>query len=199
MKNIFSFLLFTLLLLASCNNKEERLADSAKASKHNDSVFAIINQNWNFNIAQINPKVQGHIQHWNQWRAFNKELKEKPKSSLNAFKIKTKNLVTKSDSLTKQIPHIFDKPAVKSRISTLNTKLKSLETYIMLDYIPTQKVIGIIQEVATEVTAIQNQMNEIIVKSEIPKEEGELIMLQALDTARHARREIQQAESEVKK
>ncbi|MCG2612243.1 hypothetical protein LZZ90_12075 [Flavobacterium sp. SM15] len=199
MKNIFSFLLFAALVLISCNNKEERLADSAKAAEYNDSVFAIINQNWNFNIAQINPKVEGRIQRWNQWRAFNKELKEKPKSTLNAFKIKAKNLVTKSDSLTNQIPYIFDKPAVKSRISTLNTKLKSLETYIMLDYIPTQKVIGIIQDVATEVNAIQNQMNEIIVKSEIPKEEGELIMLQALDTARHARREIQEAKSEEKK
>ena len=53
-------------------------------------------------------------------------------------------------------------------------------------------MVTLIGEITAEVTSIQNQMNEIIVKSEIPKEEGEAIMLQALDTARHARREIQE-------
>lgn len=187
-----SLLLLFSLLIFSCNNKEERIADSDKATKHNDSVFAIINQSWKFNVPPVNPKVQSKINGWQEWRVFNQELQQKPKNSLNAFRLKSKNLTVKGDLLNNHIPKMFDKPAVKSRISTLNTKLKSLETYITLEYIPTKKVITLIQEITTEVTSIQNQMNEIIVKSEIPKEEGEAIMLQALDTARHARREIQE-------
>ncbi len=188
-----SLLLLLSVLLFSCNDKDERMADSDKANKHNDSVFAIINQNWKFNIPPVAPKVQANISNWQRWRVFNQELQQKPKSSLNAFRLKARNLSAKADSLSIGIPAMFDKPAVKSRISTLNTKLKSLDTYISLEYIPTKKIIPIIQDIATEVISIQNQMNEIIVKSEIPKEEGEAIMLQALDTARHARRKLQEA------
>lgn len=187
-----SLLLLLSVLLFSCNDKDERMADSDKAAKHNDSVFAIINQNWKFNIPPVSPKVQSQISGWQEWRVFNQELQQKPQSSLTAFRLKAKNLSSRVDSLNSNIPKIFNKPAVKSRISTLNTKLKSLETFITLEYIPTKKVITIIQDISTEVTSIQNQMNEIIIKSEIPKEEGEAIMLQALDTTRHARREIQE-------
>lgn len=193
MKIKLSLLAIFSLFLFSCNNKDERIASSDRAAKHNDSVFAIINKNWKFNIPPANPKVQAITKGWQEWRVFNWELQQKPKKSLNAFRLKAKELSAKTDSLNKNIPSLFNKPAVKSRISTLNTKLKSLETFISLEYIPTQKVVTIIQEISIEVISIQNQMNEIIVKSEIPKEEGEAIMLQALDTVRHARRELQEA------
>lgn len=192
MKIKSSLLLLLSLLIFSCQNKEERIADSDKAAKHNDSVFTVINQNWKFNIPPVNSKVQTKINRWQEWRAFNEELQQKPKSSLNAFRLKSKSLTVKGEMINNNIPAMFNKPAVKSRISTLNTKLKSLETYISLEYIPTKKVIPLIQDITEEVISIQNQMNEIIVKSEIPKEEGEVIMLQALDTTRHARREIQE-------
>lgn len=192
MKIKSSLLLLLSLLIFSCENKQERIADSDKAAKHNDSVFAVLNQNWKFNIPPVSPKVQSHINRWQEWRFFNQELQQKPKNTLNAFRLKSKTLTAKGNSLSQNIPAIFSKPAVKSRISTLNTKLKSLETYITLEYIPTKKVIPLIKEISEEVISIQNQMNEIIIKSEIPKEEGELIMLQALDTTRHARREVQE-------
>ena len=187
-----SLLLLLSLVLFSCNDKDERMADSNKAAKHNDSVFAIINQNWKFNVPPTPPKVQSQIGSWQDWRIFNQELQQKPKSSLTAFRLKAKTLSTKAGALNNTIPPRFNKSAVRSRISTLNTKIKSLEMYLDLEYIPTKKVITIIQDISTEVISVQNQMNEIIVKSEIPKEEGEAIMLQALDTTRHARREIQE-------
>lgn len=191
-----SLLLLLLLLLFSCNNKEERMADSNKAAKHNDSVFTIINQNWKFNIPPATPKVQSLITGWHDWRMFNQELQQKPKNSLTAFRLKARNLSAKTGILENNIPPRFNKPAVRSRISTLNTKIKSLEMYLDLEYIPTKKVIPIIQDISTEVISIQSQMNEIIVKSEIPKEEGELLMLQALDTTRNARREVQEPKNE---
>nr|WP_294939590.1 hypothetical protein [uncultured Flavobacterium sp.] len=193
--NIKSLLLLALsLFLFSCNDRDDRMADSNKASKHNDSVFTQISQNWKFNIPPAQPKVQSQISSWHQWRTFNDELQQKPKSSLNAFRIKAKNLTAKAEALNIGIPQSFNKPAVKSRIATLNTKVKSLETFITLEYIPVKKVITLIQEISIEVKSIQNQMNEIIVKSEIPKEEGEEFMLQALDTTRHARRELQETQ-----
>lgn len=187
MKYLVPVLAVFSLFLFSCNNKEERETEYKKSLQQRDSIFAVINANWKFDIPSVNPKVQGRIQNWEEWRQFKQELGQKPKSTLNAFKLKTMNLVKKSDSLTNNIPVIFNTPAVKSRLSTLNTKIKSLETFISLDYIPTQKVIALIHDVSEEVISVQDQMAEIIYKMEIPKEIGETEMLQALDTVRRAR------------
>lgn len=190
--NIKTLLLLAFsLLLFSCS-KEERTIDSTKAIKHNEAVFKEISQSWKFDTRAVHPKVQSQIKGWHQWRMFNEELQQKPKSSLNAFRLKAKNLSVKAEALNVGIPQSFSKPAVKSRIATLNTKVKALEMYITLEYIPVKKVIALIQEISSELNSIQNQMNEIIVKSEIRKEEGEEFMLQALDTTRHARRELQE-------
>lgn len=191
--------LFLSLCMVSCNNKDERIADSARAEKLNSAALETLTRNWHFAVPPANIKVQNQIRGWNQWHNFMRELQQTPKGSLNAFRTKSKNLTTKGQLLESNIPQMFNKPAVKSRISTLNTKLKSLETYISLQVVPTDKVLKLLPEVSAELASIQNQMNEIIIKSEIPKEEGELIMLQALDTARHARREIQEVKSEIKK
>lgn len=185
--------------IVSCNNQDERIADSARAEKLNSVALETLSKNWHFAIPPANTKVQNQIQGWNQWHNFMRELQQTPKGSLNAFRTKSKNLVTKGQLLELNIPKMFNKPAVKSRISTLNTKLKSLETYTSLQIVPTEKVLKLLPEVSAELASIQNQMTEIIVKSEIPQEEGESIMLQALDTARHARREIQEVQPEIKK
>ena len=190
---------FLSFIIVSCNNKDERVADSARAEKLNTAALETLSKNWHFAVPPANIKVQNQIRGWNQWHSFVQELQQMPKGSLNAFRTKSKNLTTKGQLLESNIPPIFNKPAVKSRISTLNTKLKSLETYISLQVVPTDKVLKLLPEVSSELASIQNQMNEIIIKSEIPKEEGELIMLQALDTTRNARREIQETLPEVKK
>lgn len=196
----FKLIVFFLsCIIVSCNNKDERVADSARAEKLNNAALETLSKNWHFAVPPANIKVQNQIRGWNQWHSFVQELQQTPKGSLNAFRTKSKNLTAKGQLLEANIPPMFNKPAVKSRISTLNTKLKSLETYISLPIVPTDKVLKLLPEVATELASIQNQMNEIIIKSEIPKEEGELIMLQALDTTRNARREIQETQPEIKK
>ena len=85
------------------------------------------------------------------------------------------------------IPLEYNKPQILSRITTLNTKLKSLETFMNLEVIPQQKVAKLIPEINEEISGLYNQWNEIVIKKAIPKEIGEELMLQALDTTRNAR------------
>ena len=56
-----------------------------------------------------------------------------------------------------------------------------------LQVIPEQKVAKLIPEINEEIKGLYNQWDEIIIKKAIPKEIGEELMLQALDTARNAR------------
>lgn len=178
--------------LFSCKDDEtQRRAENIKAQKLNDSILKVISENWRFNVAPVNDKVAVHLAGWNEWQQFYNELMQKPTGSINAYRQKTKNLVTKADQLKANIPPFFDKPQVRSRIGVLITKIKSLYTFINIEVIPEKKVVTLIKEITHETTSLQNQMNELIILSEIPKEAGEEEMLRALDTVRMANPDAQ--------
>ena len=69
---------------------------------------------------------------WNEWRQFEIEMRQKPQSTLSAFQMKTKKFIKKADTLVLTVPFRYNKPQILSRITTLNTKLKSLETFMNL-------------------------------------------------------------------
>jgi hypothetical protein len=175
------------VLLFSCKDDEQqRLAETIRTEKHNDSILKIISNNWKFNVPPVSPKVAEKLGSWNEWEQYKNELFQKPTGSLNAYRQKTKNLVNKAGQLRNNIPPFFDKPQVRSRISVLTTKMKSLCTFISLDIIQDKKVTVLINEITHEMTSLQNQFDEIVRFSEIPKEVGEEEMLRALDTVRMA-------------
>ena len=115
-----------------------------------------------------------------------KELEQKPKTSLLAFKMKSKNVALRADSLSLSVPSEFNIPQVRSRLVTLKTKLNALEMYLNLNEIPEKKVISLITEVNSEIKGVYGQWNEIIIKKAIPREIGEDEMIKALDTSRFA-------------
>jgi hypothetical protein len=178
--------LFTTLL--SCQDDEkERIAETQRTLKQNDSILKVISANWKFDVPSPTPTVAQRIGTWNEWEQFNNELKQKPTgTAITAYLQKTKTLVTKADLLKNNVPQFFNKPQVRARMGVLITKIKSLYTYINIETIPDKKVIAIIGEITHEMTALQNQFDEIVRISEIPKEEGEQEMLKALDTTRMA-------------
>ena len=68
----------------------------------------------------------------------------------------------------------------------MDTKIKSLDTYIHLQDIPDKKVLNLISEINEEIKGVYTQMDEVVIKKAIPKEIGEEEMLKALDTTRNA-------------
>ena len=50
--------------------------------------------------------------------------------------------------------------------------------------IPDQKVVALVSEINTELLSIQAQLDEIVRKNSIPKEEGESDLIQMLDPSR---------------
>jgi hypothetical protein len=65
-------------------------------------------------------------------------------------------------ALNENLPIQFDKPQIKSRISTLITK-GLLDLYIHLDAISDKKVVHLIAEINNEL-ALQRQMDKIVEK-----------------------------------
>ena len=172
----------------ACENDSQQQLEAQKIAEKNEAVFKNISKMWQFNFPNARPEVKSILNGWNEWRQFEIELSQKPKSTLSAFKMKIKNVSSKADTLVISIPLEYNKPQILSRITTLNTKLKSLETFMNLEVIPQQKVAKLIPEINEEISGLYNQWNEIVIKKAIPKEIGEELMLQALDTTRNAKK-----------
>ena len=186
MKGFIASILVLTLGLFACENDNQQQLEAQKIAQKNDAVFKNISKMWQFNFPNARPEVKANLISWNEWRQFEIEMRQKPKSTLSAFQLKIKNVSIKADALYSNMPLEYNKPQILSRLTTLNTKIKSLETFMNLRVIPEQKIAKLIPEINEEIRGLYNQWDEIIIKKSIPKEIGEELMLQALDTTRNA-------------
>ncbi|TBX70770.1 hypothetical protein EZL74_03595 [Flavobacterium silvisoli] len=185
MKITFLSLLLSLVCLSSCQEDPKlRALEQEREAQKREIIFNNINKGWTFNAQPINTTSRNLTANWAEWRTFLNELNQKPKSSLGAFQQKAKTLSKKASELNNNIPAVFDLPETRSRIDVIATKMNSINLFIHLNQIPDKKVVQLVQEVNVELTAFQNQLDEIVRKSQIKMEEGESDMLQMLDTAR---------------
>jgi len=194
---LYSLSLFVLTFI-SCENENQQL-EAQKVAQKNEAVFKNISKMWQFNFPTPRPEVAATLGRWNEWRQFEIEMRQKPQSTLSAFQMKTKNLSKKADTLVLTVPFEYNKPQILSRITTLNTKLKSLETFMNLRVIPEQRIAKLIPEINEEIKGLYKQWDEIIIKKAIPKEIGEDLMLQALDTSRNANPDEMRKKMDVSK
>ncbi|WP_162126670.1 hypothetical protein [Flavobacterium phycosphaerae] len=185
MKITFFGLLLGLLCCISCQEDPKlRALEQEKAAQKREVIFNNINKGWTFNAQPINTVSRNLTGNWAEWRVFLNELAQKPKSSLGAFQQKAKTLSKRATELNNNIPLKYDLPETRSRIGAIATKMNSINLYIHLNQIPDNKIVQLVKEVNVEMIAFQNQLDEIVRKSEIKMEDGESDMLQMLDTAR---------------
>lgn len=188
--NFFKILIlsvFSSFLFFSCKDENEQQLLVEKMEKKNRESFEQINKAWLLNIPNASVEVSSVLNQWNEFQSFEQEIKQKPKSSISAFKQKVLNLVSKSDSLHLSVPPRFNQPQVRSRIVALQTKILALDTYFSLDIVPHEKVEDLIKAINKEMNAFYMQCEEIIVKSRIPTEIGEPKIISVSDTTRNAK------------
>ncbi|MCV2485805.1 hypothetical protein OD917_12785 [Flavobacterium sp. SH_e] len=178
------FLLLTTVLFSCQNENEKRLAENAKEAKKKEAIFNNINKGWTFLDEPINEISESQLNSWTEWREFMKEIGEKPRKTIGAFQKKSAAISKKAMALNDNIPAQFNQPQIKSRISILITKIKMLDLFIHLSKIPDDKVVFLIQEINKELISLERQMDKIVEKAKIPKEEGEADFLRMLDTTR---------------
>ncbi len=185
MKFKLSILIIIAFALFSCKNeKQKRVAETEKDIKKKEIIFSNIDKGWVFNTNPINSTSQNNTLTWSEWRLFLTELNQKPKKTIGAFQKKSTELSKKVMDLNNNIPLDFNKPQIKSRISTLITKVRMLDLFIHLENIPDHKVIVLVTEINEELVSLQNQMDKIVQKSKIPMEAGESDLIKMLDTTR---------------
>lgn len=185
MKYKISLFLLLIFILNSCHDEDaKRLAANQKEAKKNEKIFNNINKAWIFIDEPINEVSEQNFRDWTEWRDFLKEIGEKPRKTIGAFQKKSTAISKKALALNTNIPVQFNQPQIKSRISILITKVKMLDLFIHLSQIPDDKVTFLIGEINKELVSLERQMDNIVVKSKIPKEQGEEDFLRMLDTTR---------------
>lgn len=185
MKYKISLLLLLTIVLFSCqSNDERRLAENAKEAKKKEAIFNNINKGWTFIDEPINEISVSKLNSWTEWRDFMKEIGDKPRKTIGAFQKKSTAISKKAMALNSNIPSEFNLPQIKSRISILITKIKMLDLFIHLSKIPDDKVVFLVQEINKELISLERQMDKIVEKAKIPKEQGEEDFLRMLDTTR---------------
>lgn len=185
MKYKLSCFFFLIIILSACkNDNQKRLAENEKQAKKDELIFSNINKGWIFYDTPINSTSEATVSSWNELRIFFAELAVKPKKTIGAFQKKSKALSKKVMALNENIPSQFNKPQIKSRVSTLITKVRLLDLFLNLDKIPDQKVILLVSEINAELVSLQRQMDKIVEKSKIPVEEGESELMKMMDTSR---------------
>ncbi len=178
------FLLLTVVLFSCQNQDEKRLAENAKEAKKKEVIFNNINKGWTFLDEPINEISETQLNSWTEWRDFIKEIGDKPRKTIGAFQKKSAAISKKAIALNNNIPEQFNQPQIRSRISILITKIKMMDLFIHLNQIPDDKVVFLVQEINKELISLERQMDKIVEKAKIPKEEGEAEFLKMLDTSR---------------
>ncbi|MFK7108711.1 hypothetical protein [Flavobacterium oreochromis] len=181
MKSFFLYNLILSLLLVSCKKEEENNSiEIQKSIKQKELIFNSLDKSWTFSERKLTPESEIIALNWNEWRLFINELNQKPKSSLSAFKLKTKNLVQKVDILSNTIPLKLEKPQINVRLSAIITKVKALNMFLNIDKIPEKRVIKLVSDLNLEVNAFNDQIEEIVRRSHIQMEEGEEDMIKQI-------------------
>ncbi|HJR99926.1 MAG TPA: hypothetical protein VJ780_03225 [Flavobacterium sp.] len=186
MKYKIVYFLSLIVLLASCkDDNQKRIAENAKDAKKKEIIFNNIKKGWDFYDEPINETSEESIKSWAEFRGFIQELAQKPKTTISAYQQKAAAITKKALALKNNLPELFNKPQVKSRISVLITKVQLLDMFIHLDNIPDKKVVQLVDEINKELATLQRQMDILTEKSKIPVEEGEDEMRRMiLDSAR---------------
>lgn len=185
MKYKIALFLLLIFVLQSCQNEnEKRLAENAKEAKKKEKIFNNINKAWIFIDEPINEVSEQNIKGWTEWRDFLKEIGDKPRKTIGAFQKKSTAISKKAIALNNNIPSQFNQPQIKARIAILITKIKMMDLFIHLNQIPDDKVAFLIGEINKELVSLERQMDKIVEKAKIPKEEGEADFLKMLDTTR---------------
>ena len=185
MKYNFAVFFSLIFLLLSCkNDNEKRLVENKKEIQKREVIFKNIQKGWVLYDTPVTEAAEKSIASWNEWRIFLAELVQKPKKTIGAFQQKSKALSKKAMALNDNIPYEYNKPQIKSRISTLITKVRLLDLFINLDNIPDKKVTLLVSEINLELVSLQRQMDKIVEKNKIPIEEGESELRRMMDTSR---------------
>lgn len=166
MKFIITFISTILLLsysLISCGNSSEEPKPQKPTHQINSSQFG----NVSFVFPELTDEAKIEVSHWGAYEDFDAEVKSINGNNIEELKIKTSQLVSHIDSLTKKIPDTLNTRTINSRLIVVKTRSQLLEQEVNKSRIDSIQLQNYFAEINISVKNLMVQINEKFQKDAI--------------------------------
>ena len=159
---IFSILLVCFIFFSCENSSEEK-----KTQQPNHEIISSIYGNTNFVFPELTTEAKIEVAHWGAYEDFDLEAKSINGNNIEALQIKTNQLVSHIDSLTKKIPDTLNTRAISTRVIVVKTRSQLLEQEVNKSRIDSIQVQNCLNEMNISVKNLIVQINEKFQKDAI--------------------------------
>ncbi len=166
MKSVIAFIRVILvlsLLLFSCRNTSEDPQALLPVQQINNSLFG----NRNFVFPELTENAKVEVSHWGAYEDFDAEIKTINGNNIEELQIKTSQLVSHLDSLTKKIPDTLYSQAIYSRVLVVKTRTNLLNQEVNKSHIDSIQLQDYFNEMNIAVKNLIIQINEKFQKDAI--------------------------------
>ena len=166
MKYSTIFILLLLLVsfsITSCKNSSEE----NKTQLPNQEIISYLYGDTTFVFPELTTEAKLEVSHWGAYEDFDIEAKSINGHNIEALQIKTSQLVSHIDSLTKKIPDTLNTRAIFSRVIVVKTRSQLLEQEVNKSRIDSIQVQNYLSEINISVKNLIVQINEKFQKDAI--------------------------------
>jgi len=165
MKSFSAFLSLSLLVsifLISCGNSSEDIK-----TQQPDEITSSLYGDTHFVFPELTAEAKLEVSHWGAYEDFDMEAKSINGNNIEALQIKTSQLVSHIDSLTKKIPDTLNTRAISSRVIVVKTRSQLLEQEVNKSRIDSLQLQNYFEELNISVKNLIIQINEKFQKDAI--------------------------------
>jgi len=166
MKVAASFSIALIILsfnLVSCEDISKKDDASVQTQVINNSLYG----NMNFVFPKLSKSAKLEVSHWGAYEDFDAELKTLNGNTIEALQIKSSELVSHLDSLTKKIPDTLNTQAIFSRVMVVKTRSHLLSQELSKPRVDSVKLQNYIEEMNISAKNLIIQINEKFEKDAI--------------------------------
>lgn len=162
MKSIISFIV-VFFILVSC----EDISKENKASLQTQQINTSLYGNTNFDFPDFSNSAKLEVSHWGAYEDFDAEIKTLNGNTIEALQIKTSQMVSHLDSLSKKIPDTLNTQAIFSRVMVVKTRSSLLIQELNKTRVDSIQLQEYIDEMNISVKNLIIQINEKFEKDAI--------------------------------
>jgi len=161
MKSII--LLLISFILISCGNNSEEKTEIITPQKINTSLYGDVN----YNFSSLTENAKTEVMHWGAFEDFEAQAKSINGNSIEEIKIKSKQLISQLDSLTKKIPDTLYTKSIYSRVIVVKTRTNLLNQEVNKTHFDSVRLQNYFYEMNLSVKNLIIQINEKFQKDAI--------------------------------
>lgn len=157
MKQLF---LLCILILVSCKSEPQVEEEVTEEQKKTNVITAEDIEKLDYTDYVLSPDTSEAILDWQKYQDLQVSIEELKQANFSFFKVEKKIMVEFIAELKEEQPEVVRTPAIRSRMTVLETNLLRLQNLSNLDNIKKEKLLEAIRELLIADVNLKLQMNK---------------------------------------